>query len=242
MSLTVRPILFTEHTAEYLTILEALGMRVLLETTGWTVLAARAGRVAMHSTMEGRVSEGTVHLGFETSDLAGYAAAVQDSAPADLEVALVEANQGPAVQVKARDGLEFFVDSPAVEGAEPECPVIIEPLWITDDVPGATADLQALGLRLVMSNLDGRVTYLRADDGQVLTHVADWGWKGALFAVDCVGDIRAVHAALLAAGIQHDVIDETHGTTLKVPMPGTEETFWVSKLDAEPVGVARHEG
>jgi hypothetical protein len=74
--ITVRPILYTEHVDAYLHIFTALGMSTLMRTPGWTLVAGKAGRVAMHSTMSGRIEEGTVHLGFEVADLTAYAEAI----------------------------------------------------------------------------------------------------------------------------------------------------------------------
>ncbi len=239
--ITVRPILYTEHVDAYLHIFTTLGMSTLMRSPGWTLVAGGAGRVAMHSTMNGRIEEGTVHLGFEVTDLTAYAEAI---APAlahidGLTAERVDANQGPAIKVTTREGVSFFIDSrPPGNGAE-ECNIVVEPLWITTQVAQATEDFEALGLTKVMSETSGHVDYLHATDGQLLTHGADWDWSGTLLALDCRGDIQAAHTALLAEGIKHDVIDETHGTTLKVPMPGTDETFWISKLDEEPVGVVR---
>jgi hypothetical protein len=144
------------------------------------------------------------------------------------------------VKVTTREGVSFFVDSRPDGAAPTGCEMVIEPLWITEQVARATEDFEALGLAKVMSEISGHVDYLHAEDGQLLTHAADWGWSGTLLALDCQGDLDAAHTALLAAGIEHDVIDETHGTTLKVPMPGTDETFWVSKLDEDPVKVVRY--
>jgi hypothetical protein len=240
--LTVRPILYTDHVDDYLTIFTALGMTTLLQSPGWTLVAGRAGRVAMHATMDGRVDEGTVHLGFETEDLTAYLDSITESIKPfkGLSAEVVKANQGPAVKVTTREGTSYFVDSRSPGAGPSDCPVVVEPLWITKEVAQATDDFEALGLRKVMTNLDGRVAYLHAHDGQMLTHIADWGWTGTLMALDCVGDIQSAHAALLHAGVAHNVIDETHGSTLRVPMPGTEEEMWISKLDEDPVGVVRH--
>jgi hypothetical protein len=56
-----------------------------------------------------------------------------------------------------------------------------------------------------------------------------------------VADIHAAHKALLSADIAHDVIDETHGRTLQVPVPGRgDRTLWIAEEDEDPVGVIRH--
>jgi hypothetical protein len=49
------------------------------------------------------------------------------------------------------------------------------------------------------------------------------------------------HQALMGADIAHDVIDETHGRTLQVPLPGGgDRTLWIAEEDEDPVGVIRH--
>jgi hypothetical protein len=243
--LSVRPILYTDQTEEWLAILRAVGMRVLSRSPGWTLVEGGAGRLALHRLFEG-VGEGQAGLGFETADLSAYVDEVRARAPEGLSVELVDADHGRAVKVVGRDGMGFYVDSvEEVAEAVDERPaqldsVVVRALWVSTDVQAAADDLVALGCRKRLTQENGRTVDLDATAGRVLVHVADGGEVGAVLALDYDGDLDVAHAALLAAGIHHDVIDETHGRTLKVPMPGRDDLLWVAHEDDDPVGVVRH--
>lgn len=86
-----------------------------------------------------------------------------------------------------------------------------------------------------MTLTNGRAVDLDAASVATLVHIADAGKVEATFEVD-VADLDAAHASLLAAGHRHDVIDETHGRTLKVPLPASAGMLWVAREDEDPVG------
>jgi hypothetical protein len=237
--LGVRPILFTDEQEFYLTVFRAAGLTVVHDAPGWTLLASSAGRLALHGLREG-VTEGHVDLGFETTDLTAYAAAVRERAPEGLRVAESEDTWGPSLHVTGRDGLSFSVEpvesGEPGDGATPSDAVRVHQLWVSTDVVRAAEDLVALGCRERHRATNGRTIDLDADAGAVLVHVADGGEIGATLAID-VDDLGAAHAALVTAGIDHDVIDETQGRTLKVPMPGTERLLWIGQEDDDLIGV-----
>jgi hypothetical protein len=55
-----------------------------------------------------------------------------------------------------------------------------------------------------------------------------------------VTDVNAVHKSLINAGIAHDIIDESHGRTLQVLLPGGgDERLWIIEEDADPVGAIK---
>lgn len=241
--LVVRPIVFTDRTDEWLVILRALGLHVVVRTPGWVELASGSGRIALHPTGVGQ-REGSSSLGFETDDLDAFLAEVTRRAPDGLGARMVAADHGTAVEVTGRDGMSFLVDlSPSTAPVEPpgaSTPVtVVRQLWVSPEVPGAAADLEALGLRTAYRLANGRGVELAADEGRVFVHIADDGHLGAVPAVDYDGNLDDAHAALLGAGVRHDVIDETHGRTLKVPMPGCDQQLWVTHEDEEPAGAVR---
>ena len=240
--LRVRPILHTAHTDAYLTILQAAGMQVLTRSDSWTLLQGGAGRLALHHLYEG-VVEGQTALGFEVADVEAYAAWARDRAPAGLRIEVTDLDHGRAVQVTGRDGLGFAVD--AVEDPDAEVTadpaLVVHQLWVSTDVGQAADDLVALGCRKRLTEINGRTIDVDADAGRVLVHIADAGVVGADSALDYDDDLEKVHLALLNAGVHHDVIDESHGRTLKVPKPGTDGgQLWIGQEDAEPAGAIRH--
>ncbi|TWP36222.1 hypothetical protein [Leekyejoonella antrihumi] len=241
-ALQVRPILHTAHTDAYLTILRAAGMQVLSRSDGWTLLQGGSGRLALHRLYDG-VFEGQTALGFEVADLEAYAVQARGRAPSGLRVEVGDADHGRAVRVTGRDGLEFTID----QAEQPDVPVTADPavvvhqLWVSTDVARTAEDLVALGCRKRLTETNGRTIDVDADLGRVLVHVADNGVVAADSALDYDGDLEQVHVALLNAGVRHDVIDESHGRTLKVPKPGTDgDPMWITHEDEDPAGSIRH--
>ncbi|MEP9382316.1 hypothetical protein [Nocardioides sp. KR10-350] len=236
--LTVRPIVHTEHLREWLAIFRALDARTLTGDPMWTELELDLGRVTLSGLHPG-ASEGEVSLGFETPDLQAYADAV---VPMDgMTVEWLTTDDGTSLRVVGRDGLTFLIDERIPGEPRPARPAAwVHALWISTDVAATAQDLEALGLRTRITNVNGRTIDLRAAEGDVLVHVDDGGPIGADVAVD-VADLDAAHKALIDAGIGHDVIDETHGRTLRVPRPGgAGSELWVAQEDEDPVGVVKH--
>lgn len=236
--LTVRPIVFTDHLSEWLAIFSALGARTLVGEEMWTEIELGRGRVAFHALHPGQ-PEGEVELGFETPDLEAYAAAVRPTEGMTVEP--YAADHGDSVRVVGRDGLTFLVDS-RLPGADlPEEPAAwVHALWVTTDVAATAQDLESLGLRTRLTERNGRTIDLRAAEGDVLVHTNDGAPIGAGVAVD-VTDLDAAHKALIDAGIGHDVIDETHGRTLRVAFPGSPDNeLWITAEDPDPIGAIRH--
>ena len=94
--------------------------------------------------------------------------------------------------------------------------------------------------RAPLTQTNGRVIDMRAAEGDVLVHTSDGGPTEADVAIDVTG-ITATHKALVDAGIAHDVIDETHGRTLQVSLPGGgEKRLWIAEEDEDPVGAIKH--
>ena len=234
--LTVRPVVHTDHLDTYLDLYRALGATVITRDPMWSEVTFGAGRIALHALFDG-VAEGEVAFGFETTDLAAVAGSV--TPPEGMRVALVQADHGTAVEVTGRDGLTFTVDE-RPDASGPDNGTWVKQLWVSPDVPRAAEDLRALGLALRLTETNGRTIDLSAAEGGVLVHHADEGRVGATYEID-VPDLDAAHKALLDAGFAHDVIDETHGRTLKVALPGTDRPLWVVREDDDPVGVIRHD-
>jgi len=235
-TLTVRPILHTEHADYYRTLFGALGARTLTDDPMWTELELDRGRVTITALNRDAV-EGDVDLGFETTDLDAFLGAVRPTDGMAVERFVTE--DAESIRVVGRDGLSFLVDALIPSQASSGTDAWIEALWITTDVTKTAEDLETLGLSRRLTELNGRTVDLRADQGDVLVHTNDGGPIGATVAIR-VASLDDAHKALIDAGIAHDVIDETHGRTLKVPMPGTDQMLWIEEPDPDPIGVVRH--
>ncbi|QTF71454.1 hypothetical protein [Arthrobacter woluwensis] len=237
-ALTVRPIVYTSHRDEWLTLLECLEAVRLTDDPSWTVLGFHGGRVALHAA-EADYPDGTVTLGFETESLDAFLEAVP-STP-ELRVERHLAGHGESVQVTTADGLRFLVDPRTPSGSgQSGLDTWAEALRMAADVPGAAAELEHLGLKRYLTETNGQTITLRAAEGTVLVHIGVVGAPAAGFAVG-TSDLQLCHQRLLNAGIQHDVIDETFGRTLRVPCPGPEASLlWISQPDEDPVGAVQH--
>ncbi len=236
--LTVRPVVHTAHPERWLGIFTALGARTLTEDPMWTELQLGRGRVTV-SVLNRDATEGEVSLGFETPDLDLYLASARPTPGMVVEPFATESYR--SLRVTGRDGMTFLVDEGPPGSAPSSSPTTsVHALWLTTDVEQTAQDLETLGLRRRLTQVNGRVVDLRAAEGDVLVHTSDGGPVGADVAVD-VTDLDAAHKALLDAGVDHDVIDETHGRTLQVPLPGEgDRRLWVAMEDADPVGVIKH--
>lgn len=217
--LTVRPVVHTAHLAEWVQVFRALGAVTLSTDPMWTELQVDRGRVTLTELNRDAV-EGDVALGFETPDLDAFASAVL---PLDGMVVeeFVTADY-TSLRVVGRDGMEFLIDErlpgpPVPEGATTS----IRAIWTTPAVARAARDLEALGLRRRPTQTDDHGIDLRAAEGDVLVRVGGGAVEAEVAVV--VADIDAAHDALLGAGIVPDVVDETRGRVLQVPLPGGGE-------------------
>ncbi|MBZ5736560.1 hypothetical protein [Nocardioides mangrovi] len=206
--LTVRPVVHTAHLPVWMATLQALGAATISDDPMWTELQLGRGRVTLTELNRDAV-EGEVSLGFETPDLAAYAARVRPPAGMVLEPFRTEGFE--SLRVVGRDGLEFLIDQTLGGGGNSvgSPAVSVHAMWITPDVERAAEDLKALGLRRRLSQGSGRVVDMQAGEGDVLVHISDGGPVDVDLALDVL-DIESAHHALLNAQITHDVIDETH--------------------------------
>jgi hypothetical protein len=211
-SLTVRPVVHTDHLAEWLAVFRALGAGTLSKDPMWTELQLDRGRVTL-TALNRDATEGEVSLGFETPDLAAYGAAI---CPVDgMMVEPFVTEDYESLRVVGRDGMDFLVDElipgPAVPVA---AATSVRAVWLTPEVEQAARDLESLGLRRTTA-VDGPGIDLSAAEGDVLVRTSHGGPVAADVAVG-VADLEAARRALLRAGIAH----ETGDHELHVSIPG----------------------
>lgn len=245
--LTVRPIVFTAEPSGWLRLLEALGARNVVDGGDWTVLALRAGRVAVHAVATDDPLSGTTRLAFEVPDLEdfhGRRAAALEAAGATVEP--VTAGHGSALRILAGDGTELQVDTlePGAAPAPSEAPVVM-PLWYSPDVLGAQRTLEALGLQArIGSDGGGWVDLVAPGDGGL--HAAHHAHRpGAELSFEH-HDVEALAARLDLAGVEADVVDESYGRTARVAHPERPDEIdarvWVNEVQRDLYGYRRLSG
>ena len=242
--LTVRPIVFTTEPAGWLHLLDGLGARTVVDGRGWSVLALRAGRVAVHAVGGDDPLAGTTRLAFEVPDLDGFQhrhAAALEAAGATVESAT--AGHGRLLRVRAADGTELQVDPREPElGTPPATAPVVMPLWYSPDVATAQATLEALGLQPRISSDSGGWVDLAAPEGggQHAAHYARRPGTQLSFEHD---DVVALVAQLDLAGIAADVIDESYGRTAHISNPErpdeVEARVWVNEVQRDLYGYRR---
>jgi hypothetical protein len=171
--LTVRPVVHTDYLAVWLGIFGALGAVALTADPMWTELQLDRGRVTLTALNRG-AAEGDVSLGFETPGLGIYAASILP--PDGMVVEKFVTEDYESLRVVGRDGTEFLIDERLAGPPLPEqAATAIRAVWVTSDVSRTAAELESLGLRRRLTQVNGRTIDLRAAEGDVLVHTSDGG-------------------------------------------------------------------
>ncbi|MGO1833450.1 MAG: VOC family protein [Actinomycetaceae bacterium] len=248
--LTVRPIVFTPHTGRWRDLLTAAGGRLVVDHDGWSVVALGSGRVGVHPGAPDASSHGPVArwaLGFETPDLDAFVAATREGVEhAGGSFDVVPVDHGRQLRVTGPDGLTFGIDEPDAPGEHAPAPQVeysptpafgagadlaVAPLWMTDEVEGAAALLEALGLARRNASHSGNWVDLVAADGLHAVRANGAGVPTAPSAGP-----RLAHPAVVAraellrrAGGGARVIDESYGRSLRIDDPDGGAEIWVNE-------------
>jgi hypothetical protein len=247
---TVRPIVFTPHTDRWRDLLTAAGGRLVVDHDGWSVVALGSGRVGIHPAAPDASGHGPVArwaLGFETPDLDAFVAAAREGVErAGGSFDVVPVDQGRQLRVTGPDGLTFGIDEPGAPGGHSPTPadepsptpaggagadLTVAPLWMTDEVEGATTLLEALGLTRRNASNSGNWVDLVAADGLHAVHAYGAGVPTEPSAVPGLEhpDVDALAEHLRRAGVDSRVIDESYGRSLRIDDPDGGPEIWVNE-------------
>lgn len=259
--LTVRPIVFTPQPDRWRHLLAAAGGTTIESHDGWWVVAMGSGRVGIHAVPADGPAPGPDSrwvLGFETPDLDAFARAARDGVEhAGGTIAVARAGHGTQLRVTGPDGLTFGIDEagepagPSHTGRADAAGPTVAPLWMTDDVEGATALLEALGLERRLASDSGGWVDLVAADGLHAVHANGTGTPTEPSAVPGFehADVDALAALLRRSGVTSRIIDEAYGRSLRIDDPDSGREIWVNETmrdlygysggrDAAPGGAA----
>lgn len=241
--LRVTPIIFTENAEGWSQLLEAIGLQRAVHADGWQEFDALSGRYRLHAP-DADHPAGTTRLAFEVGDLDEF---IRRTRQAGTAVVLTEEGHGRTATITGPDGLSFVA---TVESARPE-PTAADPalrvlaLWMTPDPEGTAATLRNIGARPEIASDTGAWVQFRAKNGGlVATHAGTTQYAVPSFQYD--GDIQALRARLVEAGLAAELIDESYGRTVRLRHPDGGEDLWINepqrdlygyhRVDAQPRG------
>lgn len=247
--LTVRPVVHTTRTPEWLALAHGLGAIEVVRHDGWSVVALGSGRLGIHAADE--EDDGTWTLGFETPDLDAFVAEVADDVrAAGGSIEPFVAGHGPSLHITGPDGLTFLVDSPEhPEIHARDSSLAVAPLWMTAQVEDAARLLEALGLDRRTTSDSGAWVDLRAASGLQAVHAdGDPGTsRGSATESRVVPgfehpDVGELASHLESAGITSRLIDESYSRTLRLDDPDGGTEIWVNETMRDLYGYTSSDG
>ena len=235
----VRPIHFASNMAAAEKRLRALGL-ICIEgvmnpgvagekNADWLVFEAPAGgRVAIHRADTGSERDGVTQLGFEVANMEALKALADifNENPGTAQATLADTNDGPTLQITAKDGLKFAVNIAVTQlsDREPAQGVEVAQMWFTDDVAAARDILLKLGhTELVTTKRFGWDDTRATGGGRTQLH------EGACQPRVSVGFMSAIPLEELQpqaekAGEEAAIVDEAWGRYLALPPISNTET------------------
>lgn len=247
----VRPIRYTAAYHAWRAPLSALGARILVDAGAWHLYRLGGGLLALHDLPVDDPDAGTTELGLVVADLAGYADGVTATTAAQPNLERVTTQAGPAVRLRAADGMVLDVmagsagqvdgtdpDDTADRGAGPT--VWVCPLWMTPDVPGAVAALTGLGLVPRLASDAGQWSDLIAPAGGLVAVHADCGDPAVSTVLSFeTDDADALAARFAEQGSRADIVDESYGRSLRFDDPDGGVELWVNETMTDLYGYRR---
>lgn len=221
----IRPIVFTDASDRWLTILEALGGTARVREPGWMVIDLGGGRVALHASDRDRPA-GRCFLGFEVAPF--------EEVPSRARLRREDGPDGPSLRADVPSLAPFSID--LTDGTRsPSGAVQVAPLAITPDVLRAAAALAELGLSRRLTSDSGGWADL-ADDGIVGVHRGDA--LGAVIGFEAK-NLDELMAPLEMAGANPRIIDESYGRTLQFDDPDGGAAIWINETQTDLYGYRR---
>jgi len=262
MQIIARPIHFTSNLPAVTKRLHALGLTRLVGADGdcWQVFSAPAGgRVGVHQVEPDNWLDGVSKLGFEvpsTTELRSLSASFAEQ-PSGAVADLVNTGHGEALQITARDGLQFLVDvgeqiaaewspAPSVDGVEG---VEVAQMWFTSDTAAAREVLLRLGAQeLVTTSTLGWDDARLPGGGRTQLHDASGGTRVSLGFMSAQ-PLEQLKAKVDLGGDDASIVDEAWGryldlapVTVNKPETGLEgELTWVNEEKTDYYGYQVHQ-
>lgn len=216
--LRVRPYVYTPDLDQGARFLTALGLSPAADPAAdgsYAVFDAGSGRVALRACAPGSREDGTSVLAFEVGDVREFA---RRTTAAGTAVELSEEGHGPTARITAPDGTSFPAEAGPRDTGAPESPLTVLALWSTPDVAPAARVLADLGAKPRISSDAGTWHDFRAKNGGLVA-VHTGPSVSAELSFEYRGDISELVPRLAGAGVDHVVVDDSSGRSLRVAAP-----------------------
>lgn len=260
---TVRPIRFTAHPAEFGRMLRGLGAVEVVSTDEQAVYRAGSGRIAVRAVDHGDPYAGLTLMSFECADPGAVqiderlldedadrpprAAAAGDGVVLTFEPITVPEtgsgnDSGNESGIGAGEPAEHSDDSDDAPGdipvGRPDSALAIVPIWMTTEVSVAADALKSLGfVRRLSSDSGVWVDLAGSGDthGLVAVHHED-GDADIIMAFEYSGELADLQARMRRYGVDAPIIDENYARTLRLPDPDNETEIWVNEAMRDTYG------
>lgn len=251
-SVTVRPIRFTAHPAEFGRMLRGLGAVEVLAAEDHTVYRAESGRIVVRAVGPDDPYAGLTVLGFECAD--------PDHVTLDSSFLSADVGGAPRTAT-AGDGLMITFEPPSVQAADPagdpeadpdgdpdgadeiavgrpDAGLTIVPIWMTTEVSAAAGALASLGfVRRLSSDSGVWVDLAGSGDAHGLLAVHhEEGDADIIMAFEYAGDLAELQARMRRYGVDCPIIDENYARTLRLPDPDNATEIWVNEAMRDTYG------
>lgn len=263
-SVTVRPVRFTAHPAEFGRMLRGLGAVEVLAAEDHTVYRAESGRIVVRAVGPDDPYAGLTVLGFECADpehvtldssfLSADGGGTPRTATAgDGLMITFEPPSVPAADADAEFDTDPATDPAADPAADPdgdpdgadEIPVgrpdaglTIVPIWMTTEVSAAAGALASLGFVRRLSSDNGVWVDLAGSGdahGLLAVHHEEAD-ADIIMAFEYAGDLAELQARMRRYGVDCPIIDENYARTLRLPDPDNATEIWVNEAMRDTYG------
>lgn len=231
--ITVQPIRYTPHQAEWHRLAQALGFRPAFPPDPqWSEFDGR-GILAIHHATAGDKHAGRTDLHLLSDDLDGVESRLAD-AGFDVSRTMLD-DIGPMLTVTATSSARITISGGARTAAAGE--LAVQPIWYQPDLGEPRRILETIGLRARIASESGSWIDFTADGGGLaaLHQAATARFEAGL---EYAGDLDALAERLTEAGFAASVIDEAYNRTLLVDTPDGDQ-LWVNGRQDDLYGFTR---
>lgn len=231
--ITVQPIRYTAHQAEWHQLAQTLGFQAAFPPDPqWSEFDGR-GILAVHHAAAGDDHAGRCDLHLLSDDLDGVEARLTDAGFTVTRTMLDDI--GPMLTITASSGATITISGGARVANAGD--LAVQPIWYQADLTEPRRILETIGLR----------PRIASDSGSWIDFTADGGGMAALhqatdvrfeLGLEYARDLDALCERLAGAGFTASIIDEAYNRTLLVTTPEGDQ-LWINGVQSDLYGFTR---